>query len=443
MPRNSPAYTEALHTSTIEKLDHEGRGLTRIDGKVTFLAGGLPGERVTFRYEKQRPNYDEGRVEQVLSPAADRVTPACTHFDVCGGCQLQHVSATTQIQHKQNILAEHLQHFGKGLSPQTWLDPLQGQAYGYRRKARLGVRYVAKKEKVLVGFREKNPRFLADIHQCSVLTPALSAQILPLAQLVAELSIYRDIPQIEVTAADNAEAFVIRHLQPFSVADWARLTEFAERQKIRIYTQAKGPDTILPLPEQANWPALCYHLPDFDLKFEFSTQDFIQVNGALNQQLVKLAETLIAPKPGERILDLFCGLGNFTLPLAKSGAWVHGVEGSEAMVRQATDNAELNGIETAHFSAADLAQPCDDEAWFNRAYDKLFLDPARSGADVILNTLSLDGIQRIVYVSCNPATLARDAGILVHQKGYQLSQAGVIDMFPNTTHVESIAVFDR
>jgi 23S rRNA (uracil1939-C5)-methyltransferase len=432
----------------VTALSHDGRGIAFIEGKTTFIEGALPEETVLFKYLNQRSRFDEGQVLEVTSPSPDRVVPLCQHFSICGGCSLQHMSSDAQLRMKETMLVEQLQHFGE-LKAESLLPPLTGPIWGYRHKARLGVKFVNKKGALLVGFREKNGRYLADLKRCEVLHPAVGLLIEDLKKLITCLEGYASIPQIEVAIGDTITALIFRHLQPLSDSDQAQLSGFAQQHDLHIYLQPGGPDSIHPL-----WPvkptSLSYTLPDYHLEFLFHPTDFIQVNVELNRQMVKHVLALLDPQPNERILDLFCGLGNFTLPLAQHCAHVVGVEGDQAMVERAYANAHHNGIQNVEFHAANLQTDPRDTVWAqdyfkkntDKKFDKILLDPPRTGALEFIPYLPAFGARRIVYVSCNPATLARDAKVL-GQQGYRLTQAGIMDMFPHTSHVESVAVFVR
>ncbi len=433
----------------ITALSHDGRGIAHIEGKTTFIIGALPGEDILFKYTKQRGSHDEGQVVEVLKASDERAEPACPHFLICGGCRLQHMNSTLQIAEKQKTLLEQLQHFAK-LQPQEILTPLTGPQWAYRRKARLGVRYVHGKGRVLVGFREYNGRYLADMHVCKVLHPAVGERLTALSELIATLSIYQDIPQIEVAIGEQNNtdevALNIRHLKEFTHDDIEKLIAFAQQYDFQIYLQSKGIDTIQRLwPEIQNGEKqrLHYHLPDFNLELLFHPSDFTQVNADINRAMVTCAIDFLDPQADEHILDLFCGLGNFSLALATRAATVTGVEGDSAMVKRAQENAAHNDITNAVFYAADLFADFTSAVWAQQKYAKLLIDPPRTGALEICQQIPIFAPQRIVYVSCNPATLARDAGILVNEHGYHLRKTGVMDMFPHTQHVESIAVFER
>jgi len=421
-------------------MTHDGRGVARVEGKAVFVAGALPGERVRMLVEVRKKHFDEGRCLQVLQPSPDRVEPKCAHFGRCGGCSLQHLRAESQIGVKQRVLQENLERIGH-VQAERWLAPLTDQPWGYRRKARLGVKYVAKKGKALVGFRETNPRFLAELQTCEVLVPAVGERIGELAELVQSLDAREHIAQIEVASGDAQTVLVFRHLQPLSTADRERLQAFGQHAGLGVLLQSAGVDSV-----QALWPEhidLEFRIPAYDITLKFKPLDFVQVNAGMNQRMIDLALQLLDPQPQDRILDLFCGLGNFTLPIARRAANVVGVEGDAGLVRRARENAALNGLPNAEFHAADLTQDVRTQPWVSGGFNKLLLDPPRSGADAVIPQLPLEGVQRIVYVSCHPASLARDAGVLVRDYGFQLKAAGVMDMFPHTGHVESIALFER
>jgi 23S rRNA (uracil1939-C5)-methyltransferase len=422
----------------IESLSHDGRGVARIEGKTVFIDGALAGEQVKFLYSKMHSKYDEGRTIEVLQAANDRVDAKCQHFGVCGGCSLMHMAPEAQLALKQKTLEEHLNHFGN-VTPQQWLAPLTGPLWGYRRKARLGVKYVAKKERVLVGFREKGTPYLALLERCEVLDPRVGNRLAELGEMIAKLEGFNRIAQIEVAMDDEHTALVFRNLDPLSEQDQHALIAYGQANDIWIYLQSGGPDTVTPLwPEN---PQLSY-APEDGLNLEFEPSDFTQVNAGINKKMIQRTMELLEISAEDRILDLFCGLGNFTLPLAKRVNEVVGVEGDEALVRHARDNAAKNGLANATFEQADLTKTeLKDYPWAKAGFNKILLDPPRSGAFEVLHQLAALGAERLVYVSCNPATLARDAGELVNNHGYTLVSTGVMDMFPHTTHVESIALF--
>jgi 23S rRNA (uracil1939-C5)-methyltransferase len=406
------------------------------EGKVVFVEGALPGERVSFETLRKKSKFEVVRATAIHNPGDARVAARCPHFGVCGGCSLQHASAQLQMAAKQRWLEENLARIGK-VAPETMLPIVYGEQWGYRRRARLGARLVPKKGGVLVGFRERRSSYLADMRECHVLPPDISRLIVPLRELVHDLSVRARVPQIEVAVGDNAAVLVFRHLDALTFSDENLLRSFSRAHRIHVWLQPGGPDTAHALePLQSE---LYYDLPEFDVRLSFGPTDFTQVNAGVNRILVARAVRLLDPRPGERIADLFCGLGNFSLPLARRGAQVVGFEGSAALVERARRNAAANGL-VAQFETMDLFQP--SLAPFG-PFDKLLVDPPREGAIEIVKRLPDSWPRRIVYVSCDPATLARDAGALAHAKGFRLSAAGVVNMFPHTAHVESIALFER
>lgn len=436
---------------SIQRLSHDGRGVSSIDGKIAFVEGALSGERVLAQFTSKRRQFDELKTLEVLSSSPDRVTPPCEFAAICGGCSMQHIASHAQIALKQSVLQEHLRHMG-GITEFQLIPPLLSQTEGYRRKARLGIRYVSKKDTVLVGFREKSSSFLTEMSSCAVLNPAVSALIAPLRELLMGFEGRLALPQIEVAVGESEEgdaqgvhaaqqvAFIVRHLEPLSEADQQALLVFAKEHQIHLYLQPKGPDSVHKV-----WPAdgalrLHYYLPAYQLRLAFHPADFTQVNGELNREMIARALAMLDPQPQDRILDLFCGLGNFTLPMARLAQEVVGVEGSQEMVERGSENALANGISNARFYSADLTVDFDETTWAQPLYNKILLDPPRSGALEIIPRIAAFRAQKIVYISCNPATLARDAGELV-KHGYVMTQAGVMDMFPHTSHVESIAEF--
>ncbi|SMQ94837.1 23S rRNA 5-methyluridine methyltransferase [Xanthomonas fragariae] len=429
--------------TAITDLSHDGRGVARRDGeggKVTFISGALPGELVRAEPTAHSRHFDEARTVEVLEASPQRVTPRCPHFGVCAGCVLQHLEELQQILSKQRVLMDNLERIGH-VTPQTVLPALVGDNWGYRRKGRFSVRRVEKKDKTLVGFRELDPRFVADLSVCYTVIPQIGEKIPLLAALVEGMDGKRDIPQIEFIAGDAAVVLTVRHMQPLSERDRQALTEFAQAQGFAIFLQPGGVDSVHPL-----WPhdvPLSFRLPQWDVELAFRPLDFIQVNASLNQKMIAHALTLLDAKPDDRVLDLFCGLGNFTLPLARGVREVVGVEGDAGLVARAKENAQRNGLDNAQFYAADLTQDQRNAAWMRQGFDKLLLDPPRSGALEVLQQLPLKKFERIVYVSCHPGSLARDAGYLVNAQGFTLKAAGAMDMFPHTAHVESIAVFER
>jgi 23S rRNA (uracil1939-C5)-methyltransferase len=447
----------------IESLDQEGRGVAHVDGKVVFVDGALPGEVVTLEWLKRKPSYDLARVTSVLSASASRVTPRCPHFGVCGGCTLQHADVALQVAAKQRALEDAFARIGR-VRADTVLPPVYGPAWGYRWRARLSVRHVPKKGGVLVGFHERKSSYVAEMRECHVLPPKLSGLLLPLRALIASLTIRDRMPQIEVAvgetppdagadvtaSSENAEstaayALVLRNLEPLGTGDAEKLEAFAIEHGVNIWLQPGGPQTATPLyPPDA---VLSYRLPEFDVEMPFSPTEFTQVNPFINRVLVRRAMALLVPQSGERIADFFCGLGNFTLPLARVGAQVIGVEGSAALVTRARENAEHNGLgERVRFAVSNLFTVTHESMASWLPLDRAVIDPPRDGAIELVKALpardSPSALRRIVYVSCNPATLARDAGVLVNERGYRLTATGVANMFPHTAHVESIAVFE-
>ncbi|MEO7744081.1 MAG: 23S rRNA (uracil(1939)-C(5))-methyltransferase RlmD [Usitatibacter sp.] len=431
--------TEAV----IESIDHEGVGVAHVDGKVTFIDGGVTGERVAFARRRSRGNFDLGTVTAVLRESSQRVTPRCRFYGTCGGCAMQHVDAFAQVAAKQRVLEDNLERLGK-VRPEQMLPPVIGPAWGYRSRARLSVHYVAKKGGVLVGFHERKSSFVADTDSCEVLPAHVAGLIPELREMFTAMKLRDRLPQLELAVGEDVTVFVLRNLEPLPEEDAARLRAFADKHGIQWWLQPKGPETAHPFhPMQA--PALDYRLPEFGLRLAFRPTEFTQVNMGVNRVLVKRAVDLLDPRPGERVGDLFCGLGNFSLALATRGANVIGMEGSPGLVARAAENAKANGFEgEASFLVHDLYK--DPAGALERLgpVDKLLIDPPRDGALDICKALPDSGSpHRIVYVSCSPSTLARDAGLLVGVKGYRLLAAGVINMFPHTGHVESIALFQR
>jgi len=424
----------------IQSLSHQGRGIARVNGKTVFVDAALPGEDVSFRYRKRHRRYDEGSVETVEVRSPRRIEPRCPQFGACGGCSIQHLSSDDQIQFKQEVLLDQFRQFGD-VQPEEILPPLRAEIWGYRRKARLAVKHVPAKGRVLVGFREKYGSYVADMRECHVLDPRVGFLLGDLSTLIGGLSKPHRIPQIEVAIGDNAVALVFRNLEPWTPGDRDALTSFGMQHKLHIYEQPGNESTVAPI-----WPddaSLQYMAGDSGLTIEFLPTDFIQVNARLNTLMLARTMELLDPQPTDRVLDLFCGLGNFSLPLARRAGHVVGVEGSKPLVERARRNARRNDITNAEFQMADLADDVSGLPWLQQPFDKVLLDPPRSGAAEVLPMLAELGAKRVLYVSCNPATLARDAGALVHRFGYGLRKAGVMDMFPHTAHVESIALFER
>jgi 23S rRNA (uracil1939-C5)-methyltransferase len=444
-----------MDTVVITALDQEGRGVARREGKVAFVDGALIGERVAIEVLREKPNYTLARLAALLSASPARVEPLCPYFGRCGGCSLQHLDPAAQVAVKQRVLEDALWHIAR-LRAGEMLAPIHGMPWGYRHRARFSVRDVPGKGGVLVGFHERKSSFVADMASCLVVPARISALLPPLRTLITNLSISDRVPQIELAIGENegevqgrdasearsVDALVLRVLSPPSEGDVRALADFASRHRVRLYLQPGGPNSVHPL--DPNSPALRYFLPDFEVSVEFAPTDFTQVNAALNRVLVRRAIGLLEPMPGERIADFFCGLGNFTLPIARRGAQVVGIEGNPGLVARARANALRNGLEErAQFSVANLFEITATSPATLAPLDKALLDPPREGAIALVKSLPDEGLRRLVYVSCNPATLARDAAVLVHQRGFSLRAAGVANMFPHTTHVESIALFTR
>jgi 23S rRNA (uracil1939-C5)-methyltransferase len=440
---------KAVDTDTvlITALDQEGRGIARIDGKAVFVEGALVGERVTIEIYRRRPTYELARATGILRASPSRVAPLCPHFGICGGCSLQHLEAAAQVAAKQRVLEDALWHIGRVRAGEL-LAPIHGPAWGYRQRARLSVRDVPKKGGVLVGFHERKSSFITDMRTCPVLPPHISSLLPSLRELIGSLSLRDRLPQIELAVGDDAddgtgnEVLVLRNLDAPTASDERALADFADRHGVRLYLQPKGPATVQAFHPPAR--PLRYALPDFGVRIEFQPTDFTQVNVQMNRMLVRRAVGLLEPMEGDAVADFFCGLGNFSLPIARRGAQVVGVEGSAPLVGRAQANAQANGLaDRARFVAADLfeATPASIEAL--DAIDKALLDPPREGAIALVKALPEARLARVVYVSCNPATLARDASVLVHERGFTLRKAGIVNLFPHTAHVESVALFTR
>jgi len=426
----------------VESLDLEGRGVARVAGKVVFVEGALPGEQVEIQTWRRKPSFDLANVTRIERSSAQRVTPRCPHYERCGGCSLQHLDARAQVAIKQRVLEDNLARIGR-VTPDTILPPILGPAWAYRHRARLSVRHVARKGGVLVGFHERRTHYVVDMDSCEVLPASVSALIRPLRDLISGLDCAKRLAQVEVAVGERGVALALRHLDPLSAGDASALQAFALRRGVEIHLQPAGPESVHPL-DSACSPELIYTLPEFDLCFGFRPTDFTQVNHDINRVLVRRAVSLLGPASGERIGDLFCGLGNFSLALARRGAHVVGVESSAELVERAAGNAARNGLAAkARFVVADLFSGAERVLAQLPQLDKLLIDPPRDGAHAVVQALGAQLPGRIVYVSCNPATLARDAGILCHEKGYVLVAAGVVNMFPHTSHVESTALFER
>ncbi len=437
----------------VESLDLEAQGVAHnAEGKVVFIDGALPGEEVQVSVQRRKNNWEQASVVALRHESSQRVTPACRHFGTCGGCKMQHFHVGAQVATKQRALEDALWHLGK-VKPERVLRPIEGPSWGYRYRARLSVRYVVKKERVLVGFHERKSSYVADMDSCEVLPPHLSAMLVPLRDLVAGMEQRDRLPQIEVAVGDEVTALVLRHLEPLSALDLMRLRDFAANHGVQWWLQPKGPETVHLL--DAGGPQLAYSLPEFGITMPFKPTDFTQVNHHINRVLVSRALRLLEAGPNERVIDWFCGLGNFTLPIATQAREVLGIEGSETLVARSRENAALNGLAAkTNFEARNLFEITPEELARYGVAGKWLVDPPREGAfalvkalvDLVADPARAAGYQapgRIVYVSCNPATLARDAGLLVHQAGYRCVAAGAINMFPHTAHVESMAVFDK
>jgi len=433
-----------IESGVVSDLTHDAEGVVRpgeTSGKIAFVAGALPGERISFRRRSFHKSHDEAELIGILAASPQRVTPRCAHFGVCGGCALQHLDPAAQIEAKQKELASNLERIGN-VTPAEWLPPLLGPVWGYRRRARLSSRFVTRKDRSLVGFREKQGKYVADVQRCEVLAEPVASLVGTLADLLTGMARRSSIPQIEVALSDGEQVLVIRVLDALPEADLDKLREFERTHGLRILLQPGGLDSIVPLTPGA--VDLHYRLDDFDLKLEFGPTDFVQVNAAINQAMVARAIELLEVGPSDRVLDLYCGLGNFTLPLARRARAVIGVEGEAGLIARARANAHLNGISNAEFVVANLSVAPDTAIpWMRGGFDQVLLDPPRVGAREVLSAVAHLAPRRVVYISCHTGSLARDLGVLTHELGFRLRAAGVLDMFPHTTHVESIAVLDR
>ena len=428
-----------VYEISIESLSNEGRGISHYDDKIIFTRGALPGERVIASRSLSRAKYEEADVVDILESSPDRIEPKCDVYGICGGCSFQHLSSKNQINAKQSWLKSAFMGQAK-IEPKKWLQPLQVESWGYRRKARLGVRYVAKKEKVLVGFRERKSSFITVMSRCEVLHPSLGDNLELLGECIGKLSIKKHVPQIEVAIAELDTILILRHLEPMTKGDESILKEYGDKLGITWYTQSGGLETIKPLVEPVN---LTYSITDHNIEMSFLPNDFTQVNFALNQKMINLAIELLDLNSEDEVIDLFCGLGNFTLPISQYVKRIVGIEGDSGLVERAKENAKMNEVSNASFYKADLFEDVSGFEWFRgQKYNKALIDPARTGAIEIVELLPKLSIERLVYVSCNPATLARDTARLI-ELGFSLMSAGVMDMFPQTAHVESIALFIR
>lgn len=427
-------------TLEIDDLSHDGRGIARYSGKVMFVNNALPGEKIIAKHIGGNKNFEEAVSTEIIEPSRDRVEPDCQFYDRCNGCTMMHLSAEKQIEFKQNTLKQNLIKIGKIL-PEKWKAPLTDESWNYRRRARLSVRWVHAKEKALVGFREKNGRYVADMDYCKILRKPLDDLLKPLSELISQMSVKQHIAQIEASIADNTLALVFRHLKPLSDDDTVLLKAFMDKHNLSIYLQSKGPKTIVPL-QEINEP-LSFSLKDSGIKFEFLPSDFIQVNQKMNDKMITQALDMLEVKDSDVVLDLFCGLGNFTLPIAKAVSKIVGVEGDANLVERAKHNASLNKIDNVEFYKADLTLNHEKSDWYDPSFNKILIDPPRSGAWEILPLIAKTNADTLLYVSCHPASLARDTQRLVNELGFKLVEAGVMDMFPHTSHVESIALFKR
>jgi 23S rRNA (uracil1939-C5)-methyltransferase len=438
--RSRRITNEVEEVATVAALTHDGEGIVRGAGKAAFVAGALPGESVRFRRTRHHRQYDEAQLLEILEPSPTRVAPRCAHFGVCGGCALQHLAPEAQLEAKQTELRDNLERVGR-VSPREWLPPLRGPVWNYRRRARLGSKFVTKKDRVVVGFRERLAPYVAEVRRCEVLAQPLDGLVEPLALLLNGLAVRQRIPQIEVAVADNVVALVLRVLEPPPAGDLEQLRAFAAAHSVRFYLQEGGLDTVRPLESEAL--PLYYALPRFDLKLEFTPTDFIQINAQVNEALVSRAVDMLELTPDSSVLDLFCGIGNFTLALARQAGGVVGVEGEQGLVERARHNARRNDIPNAQFHVADLSRaPEVTVPWLKASYTHVLLDPPRAGAAAVLGCISHLQPRRVLYISCHPGSLARDLGTLVHEHGMRLVAAGVLDMFPHTTHVESLALLE-
>lgn len=447
MPRNKNARRKREpETASIESVTHDGKGIAAVAGKKVFVAGALVGETVVFQRRKRRKNYDEAELLEVKERSAARIEPRCAAFGNCGGCTLQHLHPDDQRSIKERSLRDSLQRIGQ-VEPRRWLDPLfvdgETGTWAYRRRARLAVKDVAAKGRVLVGFREAHAPYVCDMHRCEVLAAPVGGMIDALSDLVGRLSIRTRLPQIEVAVADNVTELVFRVLETPAAEDILALSNFATAHNVQVALQTGGPGTVKPLGQGPQIEELHYALPEFDLEIGFESTDFVQVNGAVNRLMVSTAIKHLDLLPEHRVLDLYCGIGNFSLALARRAAYVLAIEGEQPQVERGRKNADRNDIANCDFRQADLSKIDGNESWLQQSWDRVLLDPARSGAEEVIAHMPAIGANRVVYVSCHPGTLARDAGVLVREQGYELEAAGIIDMFPHTGHVESIAVFQK
>jgi 23S rRNA (uracil1939-C5)-methyltransferase len=436
-----PKLPKGEFQTQIESLTLEGRGVSHIDGKATFISRALPGEIVRFIYTNRKKHFDEGDTVAVERASTDRISPPCPHIDQCGGCSMQHLTSEKQLAAKEQALLDQLQRIGK-VVPETVLPALSGATWGYRRKARIGVKHVPKKERVIVGYRERHTHFLANLDACAVLDPRVGERLTDIGDMIYTLEARERIPQIEVACGDDRVALVFRHLEPLSQADKEKLRSFGIQEGFDIYLQPGNNDSVHPLDKTLVAP-LIYHHPRFNVSIEFAPLDFIQINAEVNRTMIIQALEWLDVQPGDHVLDLFAGLGNFTLPIARQAAKVTAVELDEAMVKRGAQSAAANDITNTEHVIGNLFEPDQTHPWMQQTYDRVLLDPPRAGAEAMMPEIARFEPERIVYVSCHPGSLARDAHILVHEHGYRLLAAGVMDMFPHTGHIESLAVFER
>lgn len=443
MKRSRTKIDPTPQHAQIVNLSHDGKGVARINGKATFIPGALVDELVEFKYTRVKKDFDEGRLLKVIEPSPLRIEPKCPHYEMCGGCSMQHVHEQQQIQIKQQQLLDLLSRYGH-TQPQEILTPLTSEHWNYRNKARLSVRFVEKKQAAVVGFRERNnPRYIAEISNCLILNARVDKDIIALRQLIDAMEDKHCIAQIEVAAGDEEIGLIFRNMNPLLPSDEQRIKEFADAYNYTIYLQPSSPESVYCFYPQKACDYLTYSLPDYKITFQFHPTDFTQINSALNRAMVNLAIELMELKSSDKVLDLFCGLGNFSLPMATLCSFVVGVEGSATMVDRAYMNAKNNAISNVDFYAANLDDVTEVNKVVSQSFNKVLIDPPRSGALEIVKQIDKIDPERIVYVSCNPVTLARDTDILVNEKGYVLVKAGAMDMFPHTSHVESIALFEK
>lgn len=437
--QNNPTTNLKLHDAQIDSLSHDGRGIAHINNKIVFLENALPNEEVRFIYTKQHRKFSEGQAIEILKSSPNRVAPSCNHYEICGGCTLQHLSHQQQLLFKTKVLQEQLKHLA-GIEIKNLLSPIIGPTLGYRNKARLSVKQLQKNQQTLVGFHEKNGRYVTATKECVILHPTVGKKMALLRELIGKLSIAHKIPQIEVACGDKIIVLVLRHLEKFSAKDLALITEFSNLHQIQFYSQSGGIETITPMTFHETDAQLSYQLPDHQLEIKFSPTAFTQINNYVNPKMVNLALELLAIKPNDQVLDLFCGIGNFTLPIAKRCLKATGVENNNNAIIQAKKNSVYNQIENIEFYSADLTQKFSTATWCRQQYDKILLDPPRTGAQEVCLELKKFGAKRIVYVSCNPATFARDAKLIV-EHGYELQNITLVDMYPHTSHMETVATF--